>query len=367
MENWKKAAGFNHNNTRFRLTGKHQALQCQQCHKIIRDNKYPDNATYFNFKINAFNSCMDCHNDVHNNRFGKNCTQCHNTSGWSNYNRNSFDHNKTNYPLIGRHAFVPCEKCHQPGKKMKITRYQKCMDCHKDEHQGQFKSRQQKGACDECHTVKGFSPSKFTMEMHQECAYPLKGAHLAVPCLECHKKQTTATHNTFITFRFKNKQCLTCHEDVHHGQTNNIKLNTGCETCHAVDSWHNVNFDHSVTQFALQGKHRQVQCISCHRKDNDIPQRWHFQNVSTECFSCHKDIHQGQFSRANQNTDCAQCHSPVDWLADRFDHEQDSRFSLKGAHSYVPCQKCHKVAERNNVQVTIYKPLNISCESCHKG
>jgi len=97
-----------------------------------------------------------------------------------------------------------------------------------------------------------------------------------------------------------------------------------------------------------------------------VSQTWHFQGVSKDCYHCHNDIHQGQFSRQNQNTDCARCHSPVDWLADRFNHEKDSYFSLQGAHKYVPCSKCHKSEVRNGLMLTIYRPLDKRCESCHK-
>jgi len=367
MDSWQKQTGFNHNKTKFVLSGKHNAVKCQQCHKIIRDEKYTDNPTYLNFRIDKFNTCMDCHNDIHNNRFGKNCSKCHNTSGWSNYNKNSFDHTKTKYPLQGQHTFVRCEQCHKPGQPMKIGRYQKCMDCHSDEHQGQFSNRVQKGACEECHTVQGFSPSHFTMEMHQQCAYSLQGSHLAVPCLECHKKQVSPAHREFIPFRFKNTRCLTCHDDIHHGQTSLVTDKSGCEGCHSVESWHNVSFDHSSTAFPLEGKHSKTGCISCHaQQDAAVKQQWHFKGVNKECSNCHEDIHQGQFSRLNQNVDCARCHSPIDWLADRFDHEKDSNFSLRGAHQYVPCNQCHKAQERNGLQLVIYKPLDKKCESCHK-
>jgi hypothetical protein len=369
MNDWKSASTFNHNNTGFRLTGKHISVKCQQCHKIIKDDKYADNPTYLNFSIKKSNSCMDCHKDVHNHRFGKNCTKCHNTTGWSNYNKNGFDHSKTKYPLRGKHAFLRCEQCHRAGKPMKIIQSQKWMDCHRDEHQGQFSQRAQKGACEECHSVAGFSPSKFTLDMHQECAYPLKGSHLAVPCLECHKTQAKATHkNKFIPFRFNNTQCITCHEDIHHGQVEKIVQNSGCEGCHSIESWRTVYFDHNKTGFSLESKHKQATCRQCHFQETALKSaQWHFEGLSKECSSCHKDIHQGQFSRQNQPTDCGRCHSPLDWLADRFNHEKDSFFSLQGAHKFVACDKCHKVGQVNGKQVTIYKPLDKRCESCHKG
>ena len=203
ISKWKETK-FNHNKTKFVLTGRHKIVQCEKCHQQIKDNKYPDDATFLKFALQKFSVCQDCHADVHKNRFGSNCTKCHNTSGWSNYNANSFDHSKTSYPLTGKHAILRCDQCHKSNQPIKISRYKHCQDCHSDFHNGQFKNRVQKGACEECHTVQGFSPSKFTLEMHQECAYPLKGSHLAVPCLECHKTQTSAVHSRYIPFKFNN-------------------------------------------------------------------------------------------------------------------------------------------------------------------
>jgi hypothetical protein len=336
----------------------------------VRDQKYKDDDSFIRFAHVKHNMCTDCHKDVHNNKFGGNCTQCHNTSGWQNYNKNSFNHNKTRYPLKGKHAYLSCESCHKPGQPLRIARFQNCSDCHSDFHRGQFTGRKQKGACEECHTVNGFNPSLFSIENHRQSDFPLQGSHLAVPCLACHKTIISA-HNRVktIQFQFKSHQCINCHEDVHKGQTtrfvNNQKIKGDqCAYCHSVASWHEITFDHSKTGFALEGRHTTTGCNNCHHTDDSG--NWAFKGVAKECVKCHTDKHQGQFINTENKNDCSRCHTPVDWLAEKFDHEEDARFSLKGGHKYVPCSGCHKPEDRNGTKVVRYKPLNTKCESCHK-
>lgn len=65
-----RLADFNHDRqTRFPLTGSHQALRCEQCH--VRSSM-PSSA------------CGSCHqaDDPHEGRFGADCARCHGSSNW---------------------------------------------------------------------------------------------------------------------------------------------------------------------------------------------------------------------------------------------------------------------------------------------
>lgn len=53
--NW-KANNFNHNNTNFKLDGKHSNLACNKCHFIEKKNNY----AVVNYKIKSY-LCKDCH------------------------------------------------------------------------------------------------------------------------------------------------------------------------------------------------------------------------------------------------------------------------------------------------------------------
>lgn len=249
------------------------------------------------------------------------------------------------------------------------------MDCHFDTHRGQFAGRAQKGACEECHSVAGFSPSSFTIKEHAECDYPLDGSHLAVPCLACHKKITFSTRRVETTqFKFNSMRCVSCHEDVHKGQTQRVSQKKSipigkdnCEFCHQVQSWSSISFNHDGTGFPLSGQHKITDCVFCHRKEGQVVDLWEFRDVGTACSSCHNDQHQGQFASRSGETDCAQCHTSTDWFAEKFDHEKGSKFSLKGAHQFVACKACHKAETKNGTKFVKYKPLEKKCESCHLG
>jgi hypothetical protein len=373
MKGWKPAPGFDHNKTKYRLTGKHKNVKCAKCHKTVVDNKFTDDNSFIKFSPLTFASCKNCHKDVHKNKFGPNCTKCHKTSGWADYSQKNFNHNKTKYPLKGLHLKLKCEKCHKPGKPLKIKKYKQCSNCHFDTHRNQFADRVKKGACEECHTVNGFLPSSFTTDMHTECDYPLEGSHLAVPCFACHKKITFSSRRVKTTqFKFKSTRCIACHEDVHKGQTQNVSQKKsipvgkdGCEFCHKVDSWSDISFNHDGTKFPLKGQHEKTNCISCHKKDGKVVDSWAFTDIGSTCSSCHKDQHQGQFASRSGEIDCAKCHTSTDWFAEKFNHEKDTRFSLKGGHQFVSCNACHKTETKNGMKFVRYKPLEKKCESCH--
>jgi hypothetical protein len=367
---WKPAVNFNHDKARFVLTGSHKTVDCIKCHAEVNDNKYSDDPSFQKFTGLKFNKCQDCHEDAHKGRFGANCETCHNTTKWTNYASEKFDHDKTLFPLKGKHVHVKCELCHEPGQSLKIAKFSKCMDCHDDYHQGQFKSRAQKGACEECHSESGFTPAKFTLQQHNQGRYPLIGAHLAVPCIACHKKITIGRNAETLQFKFQSMRCVSCHNDPHRGEVNKylnqisaLTRNNGCEYCHEITGWSAVQFNHDQSKFKLVDRHKNVSCKGCHQeqaKDKML----HFQDIPQECNACHQDKHAGQFLQ-NGETSCKKCHTPAAWKQEIFNHDVDSRFKLTGGHQKVPCQDCHKSELINGERVTRYKPLDTKCASCH--
>ncbi len=374
MNSWKPASRFNHKRARFRLTGRHIKVTCRKCHPIIRDHKNRQDPGYMKFTGLRFNSCVACHEDVHKNKFGRDCGKCHNTQGWTNIKRNNFDHDATRYPLRGRHETLRCEQCHLPNRSITDVKFQFCTDCHSDYHRRQFVHRKQKGGCEECHSVQGFLPSRFTLKMHAKTDYPLTGSHLAVPCVACHKKVLVQRKTETIRFRFKSTKCAQCHEDYHRGELNKYVVKSGCEYCHATTDWGRIAFDHEQTQFVLQGKHGKISCRDCHKpvRTGRNRNRLKLVGLSKQCQSCHRDNHAGQFyekkifAKINRKfTRCERCHSVENWRADKFIHNRDSSFKLDGQHRYVSCGDCHKKMKKNGKFIVKYKPLSHECRSCH--
>lgn len=351
---FKPATAFNHNNTKFRLIGKHSSIECISCHKMktVSGKKFQD------FRVSQFN-CSDCHKDPHQNRFGQNCSQCHNETSFAVAGSvNGFDHNKTNYKLEDKHLTVNCKACH----KTKFTdplKFGRCTDCHIDYHKGQFAVNGISPDCSKCHTTKGFNLFSYTLEQHNQGVFPLQGAHLATACTDCHYKQKV------WSFRKIGIDCKDCHTDIHKNLIDE-KYYPGedCKNCHTTSNWNDISFDHSLTAFKLTGAHLNQSCRNCHLSNgHEGKVQQVFSGLSTNCSACHEDKHFNQFEK-NGTTDCTECHDTDNWKASKFNHN-NTNFKLDGKHVNVPCIKCHKPQqERSNFYVK-YKLKVFTCESCH--
>jgi hypothetical protein len=290
-------------------------------------------------------------------------------------------HAKTDYPLVDGHALVKCDGCHIPKGKdtiFRIVKFNRCTDCHKDEHNRQFVAKPYENQCDQCHNLKGYSPSTFTLAKHKQTKFELTGAHLAVPCGDCHKLADKNQPKELIPYHFSDLSCTTCHEDIHHGQFQERMAKTGkngqpvgCVACHGTKSWHELDgFDHDQTSFALTGAHRAVACIDCHKPPNLETKMLNveFKKAPSKCEECHEDAHGGQFAKLypDRITQCADCHNASKWKPSLFDHDKQSSFPLEGEHRNVPCAGCHKLfKEMDGKQVLFYAPTLKQCSDCH--
>jgi hypothetical protein len=357
QEAWKPAR-FDHSKTAYPLTGLHAAVACDKCHPSV---KGPGGESR-KFKGIAFASCTSCHDDPHQGKLGATCTQCHTTSGWRRYDAKAFDHARTAYPLAGRHAAVACDKCHAPGRPLRF-KHDQCTDCHADTHRGQFIRRADKGRCDACHSVTGFSPASYGPDEHRASTYPLVGAHLAIPCDACHRRDA----QRLMRFRFASTRCLDCHKDPHNGELDRYAPRAGCESCHKVDSWRAVTFDHSRTPFVLTGGHLRAACAACHKKSESGSEagRMKLAGLPVSCAGCHRDVHARQFADPKGATACERCHETASWKAPGFVHDRDASYRLEGAHARVPCGGCHRTEGSGDARFVRYKPLGKDCRDCH--
>jgi hypothetical protein len=366
LETWKSAKAFDHSKTRFALTGLHAKVACENCHK-------PDApGSPVHFQNMNFGTCASCHIDPHKGAFKKTCESCHTTSGWKNLLPSfAFDHSKTKFPLVAKHAQVACASCHINGNFQKPLPFANCAGCHKpDPHRGQFAARAQKGECSECHTVEGWKPSLFGVKEHDTSAYPLKGKHSTVACANCH---IPAGRDTL--FKVKFPACSNCHKDAHDNQFAAAPYNNRCESCHTVSDFHRTTFtiaQHKNTRFALTGSHLAVPCADCHKIGaagrTDKILAFHFEDRG--CTACHKDPHNGEFKdrmarpRANGSPlGCEACHNTKTWAdINGFDHAK-TKFPLLGAHRTAACADCHKATTSYESR---FKGTSQLCESCHK-
>jgi hypothetical protein len=354
-ESFTPASKFNHNSAKFKLAGQHLKVDCAKCHKV----EMTDGKKFQHFRGIEYANCTSCHKDPHQNQFGQNCRQCHSEESFHIVSGlKDFDHNKTSFRLEDKHLIVNCKACH----KTKLTdplKHDKCTDCHADYHNRQFVKNGVAPDCSQCHSVKGFTFFNFTPEEHNKGRFPLKGAHNAIPCYECHKKQEK------WSFREIGIDCRDCHQDIHQSfiQTKYYP-NGDCKICHTENQWSGINFEHSKTAFSLTGSHKVQECKACHFKaDTQGKVIQKFSGLSTECSSCHADNHNNQFAK-NGVTNCNDCHDTGNWKASKFDHNKTA-FRLDGKHINVACEKCHKKQQDGSLLFVQYKLKEFKCESCH--
>ncbi len=122
-------------------------------------------------------------------------------------------------------------------------------------------------------------------------------------------------------------------------------FNIDCSFCHESTSWKvnpdSVKFDHASTGFELVGQHKEVKCSSCHESLIFSKAKG-----KEDCFSCHKDVHQGSVGY-----DCERCHTPSTWIVKDINAvHQESRFPLVGAHKLADCEQCHADYQDLNLQ-----------------
>lgn len=355
FDSFKTSKKFDHQTTKFPLRGKHSEVACLKCHPMEKKN----GQEIQKFTGIAFNNCTSCHKDVHENKFGPDCRKCHSEESFHQVaGIKTFDHTKTDFPLKGKHASVDCKACHKVSLTASIE-HNRCSDCHKDYHKGQFTKQNPKSDCKDCHSENSYLETSFTIERHNQSAFRLEGAHLATPCIACHKKTEE------WKFAGLEKSCTACHPNIHQQFMNEKYVPDGrCDKCHTVNDWEKVTFDHKITTFELQGKHATINCRDCHfKKTNSNQPAQIFSELKPACDGCHTDVHQRQFA-TNGTTDCFTCHGFENWKAERFNHSQ-TRFKLDGGHKNVDCQKCHHQNKSATVPFIQYKNTDRQCKSCH--
>ena len=382
-----RVTGFDHAKTAFTLDGKHRDLACSACHR--RGN--------FSLPV-AHARCADCHQDTHRGQFvaradhGE-CASCHTVTG---FKPSTFDikaHASTAYPLVGRHAAVACAACHQPKGKDTVFAIAstQCASCHEDVHKGQFAAAPHQNRCEDCHNVQGFAPAVFTVVRHRDTRFPLTGAHLAVPCADCHTATTKGVRDARaapapaavssspvapVKYVFGDRTCTACHEDPHRGEFRERMpaVRAGgspadCTSCHDTARWTQLaRFDHSTSRFQLTGAHRGVACLDCHRSRTLQPtlRNMDFRDAPKECAGCHEDPHADQFAARTDVKGCASCHRAAQWKPADFDHDTRTPFPLIGAHRTVACSGCHTRTRPQNGKVAlVYAPTPRECKACH--
>ncbi len=284
---WGEASNnqFNHDMTRYKLTGMHKEIKCEKCHS--KTDKQDFKARF----KRDHNNCTDCHSDKHDGVFMRSykndCSVCHSLSGFKLSTYSLEKHTTTRFPLNGAHAAIPCNSCHRKKEsEIPIFRFTNilCESCHKDIHGGAFTSIMKEKSCGNCHVTTGWRNASFD---HSITAFSLTGRHKNVGCAKCHKAADILSGK--VVFKKIPSDCESCHVDPHIGQFSESGK-TNCFKCHTAEGWRSLIFNHETqSKFKLTGKHLNVSCSSCHKSEKDGKLQFiRFKPLEISCESCHQ-------------------------------------------------------------------------------
>jgi len=199
-DGWRPAM-FPHEATGFALEGPHGRAQCSDCHGN-------------NLRRALSRECSTCHRDPHAGEFGARCAGCHEARSWrSTFNADA--HRRTSFPLIGRHAVLPCTECHGELRDRSFARaHVDCVSCHADDYdRAASTSIDHRAAgfgleCQACHSGWTFATGSFPA--HEVCFALSSGPHARIGCRDCHTTldsgvQITGACNTGTA------ACTACH------------------------------------------------------------------------------------------------------------------------------------------------------------
>ena len=224
-----------HEETEFPLRGEHRYTPCKSCHP----SGFKGAA-----QTEASTLCSACHRDVHAGRRGSFCESCHDENGWRIESPVDV-HRRTNFPLTGKHAVIPCQECHfQATENAFMSVSTSCDACHLQDYTRTAQISVDHLAsgfglqCMECHETGRFAPAAY--RGHDSCFQISVGPHAAIRCAECHtslqgkradgscntrdaactdchthnESKTNAEHDGVPGYQFKSPKCYSCHRFV---------------------------------------------------------------------------------------------------------------------------------------------------------
>jgi hypothetical protein len=222
-------AHFPHDRTGFPLEGAHRSASCKACH------------TTHDFQAPLPRQCAGCHRDTHAGEFGQRCEGCHETTRWeSRFNADA--HRRTNFPLTGRHALLPCQECHVDQRGPAFERSTvPCIGCHQRDYERTALTSLDHTAlgfstdCRQCHEPSRFIGGRYPG--HDACFQISRGEHAGLACRRCHTSLTgVATPGACSTHT---AACSGCHEhtcsemDEEHGDVPGYQCkDQKCYECH---------------------------------------------------------------------------------------------------------------------------------------
>lgn len=302
---------FDHLRTSFPLTGSHERVPCEGCHKGGVFKGTPRECGICHSGGGQWQATRKPKNHIPST---EKCADCHLTTSWA---MARFDHSQ----VTGG-----CFRCHNgltaTGKNPQhVQSPNDCELCHGTTAwvPARFDHSQVMGSCYSCHngtTARG---------------KPRDHPASSNDCEACHNTRSWATsgrpdHTNITT------GCFDCHNNstASGKPANHIASSNECELCHSTVTWAGAAFDHT----GVMGN-----CSSCHNG---------MQATGTPS---------GHFVTSQE---CDSCHNTTAWLPARYTHSSPS-YPDHGTR--LGCTDCHR---GNSEAVTYTTPgYQPDCAGCH--
>jgi hypothetical protein len=241
-------ASFAHARRRPFFDGQHAALTCVHCHapaaaaaaRTTALTAVPGRGATPTARMahvgltRTPDACLNCHADVHLGQVSARCETCHSVET-AKFRVTAFAHDRTAFPLKGKHGPLACEACHKvetrqfPGGMGTARHFTgvgtACASCHADPHDGQLTQ-----GCDRCHSVDTFKVTRYSHLRARALNDFFKGPHVSASCSACHKPAAAPRAGQPVRASYKTPTaCTSCHTDIHRGA-----LGPRCENCHRL-------------------------------------------------------------------------------------------------------------------------------------
>ncbi len=224
---------FDHQQTAFALTGRHNQAECADCHALdVQPGGRGGGQMSAGLFASTSSACVSCHAEpeTHRGMFDTDCAACHNPQSWSPavLEGQPFEHMSRTGFSLRRHQddfdgqSLVCADCHRGS--LKDFDQQSCITCHTlDRRNPDFMAQHQEDYsqnCLECHDgmdrMENFDHSSF---------FILGGRHAEINCEDCHSNKK---------FAGTPKECVQCHEEpqLHAGF-----FGVQCQSCHGDRAW----------------------------------------------------------------------------------------------------------------------------------
>jgi hypothetical protein len=298
----------------------HYSGSCTNCHSSGNGSwafSHPDNQ----------GKCADCHNHPNNHEYPFGCGSCHGTQTWATTLASANHTNAKWEPFVCSechtnlapqdHYYGECSDCHNTSVwenyDFNHTYYNDCISCHSPE------TAHYPGQCSSCHVVDEWGAvnidhNLFTSGYACSDCHATPNEHYNLQCALCHTPESAwqvpvINHDGIASLNY---QCVDCHtsEENHYPGD--------CAGCHSTTNpWStpNVNHDAFISLYTsctachaeIEG-HWPGECANCHKDTGDWMEVEFDHTGYTNCKACHvrPDSHtwRGQ---------CSNCHTTAGW------------------------------------------------------